>query len=325
MTPLQFEHQYQDEWNELERLLESIAREKRERRSGDIDGDRVAALYRRACEHLALARSRAYPAYLLDRLERLTSDAHQAIYQHRSVGFARIKEFFALDFPRAVRQHAVYVWIATAVFVVPTLAIGWLVYQRPDLILSVVDGPTAAQFEQMYAESAQSIGRLRNAETDWIMFGYYIRNNITVAFQCFAGGLFAGLGSLFFLAFNGALGGAVAGYLTERGLASTFYSFVVTHGAFELTAIVLSGAAGLRLGHAVIAPKRQTRVQALVTASRESIVIVYGFAMMLVVAAAIEAFWSSARWMPLSVKYSVAGLCWIGVIGYFLFQGRRAS
>jgi uncharacterized membrane protein SpoIIM required for sporulation len=325
MTPLQFEHQYQDEWNELERLLDSVVPLKRDRRPIEVDGERVAALYRRACEHLALARARAYPAYILDRLERLTSDAHQAIYQHREVGLARIKDFFSTDFPRAVRQHAVYVWIAAAAFILPTVVIGWLVHERPDLVLSVVDAQTASQFEQMYSDDTESIGRLRNAETDWIMFGYYIRNNITVAFQCFAGGLFAGLGSLFFLAYNGALGGAVAGYLTERGLASTFFSFVVTHGAFELTAIVLSGAAGLRLGHAVIAPKRQTRVQALVTASRESIVIVYGFAMMLVVAAAVEAFWSSARWMPLPVKYSVAAVCWIAVIGYFVFQGRRAS
>jgi len=99
----------------------------------------------------------------------------------------------------------------------------------------------------------------------------------------------------------------------------------VTHGAFELTAIVLSGAAGLRIGHAVLAPKRQTRVQALVTASRESIVIVYGFTIMLLVAAAIEAFWSSARWLPVAIKYSVAAACWFGVVSYFVFQGRRAS
>jgi uncharacterized membrane protein SpoIIM required for sporulation len=108
-------------------------------------------------------------------------------------------------------------------------------------------------------------------------------------------------------------------------MASTFYSFVVTHSAFELTAIVLSGAAGLRIGHAVLAPKRQTRVQALVSASRESIVMVYGLAIMLVVAAAIEAFWSSASWLPHVVKYSVAAACWLGVIFYFVFQGRRAS
>jgi uncharacterized membrane protein SpoIIM required for sporulation len=75
----------------------------------------------------------------------------------------------------------------------------------------------------------------------------------------------------------------------------------------------------------VLAPKRQTRVQALVTASRESIIIVYGFALMLVVAAAVEAFWSSARWLPHVVKYSVAAACWLAVLGYFTFQGRRAG
>src|SRR5262245_41780793 len=99
MTPLQFEHLYQDEWNELEKLLEAVIHTKAARKPANVEGERVAALYRRACEHLALARSRAYPAYLLDRLERLTSDAHQAIYQHREVGLARIKEFFATEFP----------------------------------------------------------------------------------------------------------------------------------------------------------------------------------------------------------------------------------
>ena len=327
MTPLQFEHQYQEEWSRLEQMLADVLRPK----GGNyvdrnkVDGERLAALYRRACEHLALARARAYPTYLLDRLERLTSDAHQAIYQHRGVGLGRIKDFLAFELPRAVRQQAVYVWIAAAAFIVPTIVIGWLVHARPELVLSVVDAQTASGFEQMYSPDAESIGRLRTASTDWAMFGYYIRNNITVSFQCFAGGLFAGLGSLFFLAFNGAYGGAIGGYLVERGMASTFFSFVATHSAFELTAIVLSGAAGLRIGHAVLAPKRQTRVQALVTACRESIVIVYGFIIMLLIAAAIEAFWSSARWLPLPVKYTVAAACWTAVLGYFLFQGRRAS
>jgi uncharacterized membrane protein SpoIIM required for sporulation len=327
MTPLQFEQLYQDGWAELEALLNQVLRAKPVKRGEKtpVDGERLAELYRRACEHLALARARAYPSYIQDRLDRLTAEAHQVIYQHRGLGLARIKQFFAAEFPRAVRAHAVYVWISIAVFVLPTVVIGFLVYSKPELILSVVDAETAASYEQMYSPDADSIGRVRTADTDWAMFGFYIRNNITVSFQCFAGGLFAGVGSLFFLAFNGAHGGAIGGYLTERGMASTFYSFIVTHSAFELTAIILSGAAGLRIGHAVLAPKRQRRVQALVTAARESIVIVYGFAVMLLIAAAIEAFWSSASWLPHVVKYSVAAACWLGVICYFVFQGRRAD
>jgi uncharacterized membrane protein SpoIIM required for sporulation len=325
VTPLQFEQLYQDGWAELEKLVGEVDRLKAFRKSTRVavDGERLAALYRKACEHLALARARAYPSYILDRLDRVTARAHQVIYQHRGLGVSRITQFFAADFPRAVREHAVYVWIAIATFVLPTVVIGLLVHARPELILSVVDAETAANFEQMYSPDAESIGRVRTADTDWMMFGYYIRNNVGVSFQCFAGGLFAGLGSLFFLAYNGAFGGAIGGYLTERGLSSTFYSFIATHSSFELTAIVLSGAAGLRIGHALLAPGRQTRRQALVAATTDTSVLLYGITVMLIIAAAIEAFWSSARWLPLPVKYGVAAVCWIAVIVFFVRQGRH--
>jgi uncharacterized membrane protein SpoIIM required for sporulation len=327
MTPLHFEELYQAEWQELESLLDRAF----DRKTGKVNvslpirGERVAALYRRACEHLALARARAYPPYLLDRLDRLTSDAHQVIYQRRELGFGALKCLIVRDFPRAVRAHAGYVWIAAALLVLPMIVVGWLVYSRPELVLSVVSAENAANFEQMYSDSAESIGRQRTADNDWMAFGFYISHNIGIAFQCFAGGIFVGLGSIFFMLYNGAVFGAVAGYLTERGLSSTFYSFVVTHSAFELTAIVLSGAAGLKLGHALLAPGRRTRMQSLVLAAQECSVIVYGVTVMLIIAAAVEAFWSSASWLPHVVKYSVAAGCWITVLGYLTFQGRSAS
>jgi uncharacterized membrane protein SpoIIM required for sporulation len=325
VTPLHFETLYQSEWAELEAQVRAIlgSRSKKEERA-DIDGERVAALYRRACEHLALARARAYPRYLLDRLEKLTSEAHQVIYQHREYGFARIRRAALYDFPRAVRAHASYVWVSTALFVIPMLLVGWIVYRNPDLILSVVDFQTAAQYEEMYSDANESI-RLRDADSDWMAFGFYIQNNISVAFRFFAGGLIFGVGSILFILLNGVHTGAIGGYLTERGLASSFYSFVVTHGAFELTAFFLAGGAGLRLGHALIAPGRNTRRQSLVLAARETMVIIYGVVVMLIIAAAIEAFWSSARWLPLPLKYGVAAVCWFSVITYFTLQGRRAN
>jgi len=323
MTPIQFENLYRADWEDLEKLLLALRGSRKEQQS--IQGERVAELYRRTCEHLALSRARAYPAYLVDRLEHMTSEAHQAIYQQRDSGLRRLQTLAAVKFPQAVRAHAAYVWVATAVFVLPTLILGALVYMRPELILSVVDAHSAAEFERMYSGSEEAIGRVRNADTDWTMFGYYIRHNIGLAFQCFASGLLAGLGSLFFLAYNGAFFGALAGYLTQRGFGETFYSFVVTHAAFELTAIVLAGAAGLRIGHSLLSPGRLTRRQALVAASREAVVIIYGVAAMLLIAAAVEAFWSSARWVPPLMKYSVAAACWTGVLAYLTLQGRRAG
>jgi uncharacterized membrane protein SpoIIM required for sporulation len=323
MTPLLFEQMYQDEWAELEALLDRV----RGRTTGGPtpSGARAAALYRRACEHLALARARSYPAYMIDRLERLTANAHQLIYQQHELGVARVRALIAREFPMAVRAHGTYVLVATVLFVLPTIIIGLLVYAKPELILSVVNSETAADFEQMYSPAAHSIGRTRAASTDWMMFGYYIRNNIGVAFQCFAGGLFVGLGSAFFLVVNGAFGGALAGFLVDRGLSGTFFPFIATHSAFELTAIVLAGAAGLRLGHSLLAPGRLTRRHALVLASRDAVVLLYGVTAMLLVAAAIEAFWSSANWLAPSIKYGVAAICWASVLGYLLFQGRRAD
>lgn len=322
MTPLQFEQLYEKEWAELELSLERQAGAPSARA---ISGPRFTTLYRKACGHLAIARSRSYPTHLIDRLEHVTSQCHQLIYQQREFGVKWLGRMMWRDFPAAVRAHAGYVAVATVLFLAPAVVVGSLVYAQPEFILSVVDAETAAEFDSMYSPATDSIGRIRTVDTDWMMFGHYIRNNIGVAFQCFAGGLFLGLGSIFFLAFNGAHGGAIAGYLTARGLGPTFYSFVVTHAAFELTAIVLAAAAGLRIGHALLAPGRLTRAQSLIGAARESVVLLYGLTAMLIVAAVVEAFWSSAAWLPHSVKYGVAGLCWCAVVSYFVWQGRDAG
>src|SRR6185436_19799881 len=167
MRPLKFEQTYQDEWSELEAHLEELA--PRRGRTGTLlshvpgSGARIATLYRRACDHLALARARAYPAYIVDRLERMTARAHQAIYYRREYGVARLRRFVTHDFPSTVRAHSGYVTVAAAVFLLPTLALGVLVYLRPELILSVVSSDAVASFEEMYSPAARSIGRLRTA------------------------------------------------------------------------------------------------------------------------------------------------------------------
>jgi len=318
MTPLQFEAQHAAAWQELEAALAPTSRM---RRSAPADPARIAALYRAACEHLAIAESRSYPVWLIERLESLTSRGHQLIYRQADFGIDKLRRLFLIDFPCAVRAHRLQVLIALVVFAGPLLVIGILSYLEPSLILSLQSAGSVEQFEDMYGDPDGPIGR-RTAGSDWEMFGFYVRNNIGIAFQCFAGGLFFGIGSLFALAVNGALMGSTAGYLTWRGFGDNFYPFVITHGAFELTAIVLAGAAGLILGHALLVPGRRSRLAALEHAARRAIVIVYGMTAMFAIAAVLEAFWSSARWVPASVKIGVGTACWVAVIAYFLFQGR---
>lgn len=328
MTPLQFEAAHDPAWREFEAACDAADRPRRGlrraaqgRTGASVDRARFAELHRAACEHLALAQARAYPVALIERLEGLTARGHQRIYRQSDFGMSSLGRLFLVDFPARVRAQRVEVLIAAIVFALPLLAVGLASYLDPGFILSIHDAQAIGQYDQMYGDSEGPIGRA-NAGSDWAMFGHYIRNNIGIAFQCFASGLFFGVGSLLFLAFNGLMAGSIAGYLTWRGYGPNFYSFVITHGAFELTAIVLAGAAGLMLGRALIAPGRQTRIAALKAAAERAIVLVYGITAMLVVAAALEAFWSSARWVEPSVKYGVGGACWAAVIAYFVFQGR---
>jgi uncharacterized membrane protein SpoIIM required for sporulation len=199
---------------------------------------------------------------------------------------------------------------------------GWAAWRDPGFILHLLDADNVQQFDAMYSDDADAFGRTRSAGDDWQMFGFYVMHNIGIGFRCFAAGIFAGVGSAALVVFNGIQIGAVGGYLIGAGHAQNFLSFVVTHSAFELTAIVLAGAAGLRLGYAWIAPGRHTRLEALRLAARHAVVIVYGVIGLLLIAAAVEAFWSSARWIAPAVKYGVGGACWVLVLAYLGWQGR---
>ena len=310
MTPFDFQAANQASWNELE---SELGREQQR-----LDPDKFLALYRLCCEHLALARSRSFPLHVIDRLASITSRAHQIIYRQSDAGLARVAQALLAEFPATVRSHRAYVAIAAALLMIPTIAIAIATYRNPDLILSIVDRGTAAQFEQMYSPAAQAIGRPRDIASDWLMFGFYIKNNVGIAFQCYATGVVFGLGSLYFLVANGVFGGGIAGYVASQGYGSTFFPFVATHSAFELTAIILCGAAGLRVGKSVLLPGRRTRVAALELAARETSVIVFGAAIMLVIAAVIEAFWSSAPWVTPTAKYVCAAFCWTLVLCFFV-------
>jgi uncharacterized membrane protein SpoIIM required for sporulation len=219
---------------------------------------------------------------------------------------------------RALRWHLL---VATLVFVLPVIVVGVATWIDPHFVLTVVDAKQVHEFDGMYGQQAgEHLGR--TSGDDWTMFGFYIMNNVGISFRCFAAGLMLGVGSLFMVGYNGLLLGAVAGFLVTRGDSERFFSFVVTHSAFELTAIVLSGAAGLKLGHAMLAPGRLTRTQALMRAAGETSPVVFCFTVMLFIAAAIEAFWSSAGWIAPGVKYAVGGCCWALVFAYLGLQGK---
>ncbi|MDF2445032.1 MAG: hypothetical protein K0S46_268 [Moraxellaceae bacterium] len=314
MSPQEFVRRHEGEWQSLEKSLQQ--------KGSPAETLALPARYRQACQHLALARERHYPPALVERLNRLVVQAHHQLYESRQPLTGLVSQFLLRDFPALVRAHAGLFWLSALVFYGALVAMAVAVWLHPSVVYSVLDAEQVRSYEHMYDPSRRTIGFERDDASDFMMFGYYIQHNIGIGFQTFAGGMMAGVGSLVILLFNGIAIGTVAGHLTRVGYSETFWSFVCGHGAFELTAIVLCGMAGLMLGRALVAPGRLTRAEALRRQARIAVKIIYGATLFLVIAAMLEAFWSSSTLIPPEVKYGVAVVLWSGVALYLGFAGR---
>jgi uncharacterized membrane protein SpoIIM required for sporulation len=314
MKQQSFEKQHQHTWDEIEKSLDKPS----EQQNSILLTDHYMLL----CQHLSLAKQRLYDASLIARLNKLVLRLYRELYRYQKGDRLNPFSFLMHRLPYSIYQHRFFIIASLLMFVVPGLIAGVWVYLDGPAMYSIMDAQDVRQIEQMYDPSARILGRERESDTDIYMFGFYILNNISISFRCFAGGLLAGVGTLLVLFYNGLHIGSVAGYLTQLGFIDTFYPFVIGHGAFELTAIVFSGAAGLRMGYSIISPGSFTRVNALRIAGGQVIPLLYGIILMLVIAAFLEAFWSSSTSIPNAVKYSVGVFLWLLVILYSL-SGKR--
>jgi uncharacterized membrane protein SpoIIM required for sporulation len=323
----QFVARHQAEWNAFEHWLQARGEQVRVRMRthghavlAGIDDADVPACYRRLCQQLALARRRGYSAPLLDRLQALMQRGHAVLYRAPPPRWHRAAEFLVAGFPQLVRSQAGCMWASLLLFAVPLVGVFVLLQLRPELVHQLLDPRQIAEIETMFdpADPRQALGR--DSGSDWQMFGHYIMNNISIGLRTFAGGLLAGVGTILVLLANGLNIGAVAGHLQAIGHADPFWRFVAGHAPLELTAIVIAGGAGLRLGVDLVAPGRRRRRDALVHAGRIGARLCLGVAVMLLLAAFVEAFWSSTQSIPAGIKYGVSALLWTLVLGW-LWRG----
>ena len=313
-----FETQGRGRWNRFALLLAALER-------GETgEAAELPPLYRQLCHDLALARERQLSGALVAELNELALAGHRLLYQARTGEIRGIGAFLARDFPRAVRSELPLVASLHALFYGLVVALALLAWAHPDLIYSFISQEHVTEIEQMYDSSGAVDGHARDSGDDAKMFGFYIWNNVSIAFRTFASGLAFGVGTLASVVFNALEFGLVASHLVRAGSAERFFSFVIGHGAFELTAILLAGASGMRLGLAVLAPGPRSRVAALRAASLSSLPIIAGAALMLVVAAGIEAFWSP-RALPAQLKYGVGAALWVLVALWLGSAGRSRA
>lgn len=327
MRQEQFVARHQREWLAFEQWLDlrGEPRQARDARNhAELADEDVPARYRRVCEQLALARKRGYSPQITDRLQQLMQRGHNLLYRPPPPRWRRALVFVLADFPRLVRSEAACMWIAMALFVLPMVILFVLLQYQPELIHGIKAPEEIASMERMFDPNDPRHRLGRDSGSDWYMFGVYIMNNTSIGLRVFASGLLGCLGPIYVLIFNGVDIGASFGHLQQMGSADPLWRFVAGHAPFELTAIVITGGAGLRLGYNLLAPGRRRRVDALVEAGWKGAKICLGAALMFFIAAFIEAFWSSIQSIPASVKYGVSATLWTLVL-LWLWRGGRGS
>lgn len=320
MKQYAFEREHAAMWARYEALLDGFSGKTPDR----AQRYELPELYRRICQHYAIARQRQYSLRLVNALHRRVLAGHQRLYQHKAWRLGPVVAFVRADFPVRVRRHWRAFWLAALLFYGPALAFGLACYLDGGLIYQLMEARSVAELEYMYSPANDRLGRAaaRESDTDFKMFGYYIFNNISIGFRTYAMGILAGLGTLYILIYNGLVIGGVAGHLSQLGFTGTFWPFVAGHSAFELTAICICGAAGLCLARPLIAPGQRRRLDAMKVAARASIRMAMGAALLLLIAAFIEAFWSPSRLVPATLKYTVGAFFWVALAAYLGLAGR---
>lgn len=322
VTEAAFSAHRQRDWDELD-LLVRRASAKGVRGLAPHELARVSPLYRDLCADLARAQAARYSAPLVEYLQGLTASAHTMLYasptRRNALRFGvrgRRSAFGA--FARAVRAHWKAMLLATVLFFFP-LAFGLVAsLEDPTFAFRIVPESQLRGLAEAYAHGFDAG---RQGGEGALMAGFYVNNNVGIALRCFATGIFGGLGSAFYLVQNGIAIGAILGYVASQGAGANIAVFVVGHSSLELGAIVISGGAGLTLGWSIVAPGDKTRLASLQERARDVVVIVCGAAVMLFMAAGVEAFWSGSS-VPGNVKFVVGAAMMVIVMAYLLLAGR---
>ncbi|PHS18361.1 MAG: hypothetical protein COA78_02520 [Blastopirellula sp.] len=320
--------QRRSNWQELEQLCTTMEN-KRKRSMTARSISRFATLYRGACADLALADSYQLPPNIVEYLHQLVGRAHNQLYRSRRIDWTSLVNSLIFEVPSHI-FHDRCVQVCFCLFWSVFLMCGYLASGSDSTFADQIVG--AEQLDMMSEMHSRSVGNSGFTPSAY-MSARYIQHNTSIGLQCFALGITV-IGGLGVLLSNASTLGTVFGYMASPNVpddvSNNFFEFVTAHGPFELTAIILSAGAGLRLGMALINPRFRdaelkeheqpniendlfdkmrmltfNRIDSLKIAARRALPIMGSAAVMFGLAAMIEA-WISPSPLPLIFKQMIA-------------------
>lgn len=324
LRSLRFRRERETSWRELEQLLDRIDKSRATSLS-DEEMLAIPGLYRAALSSLSVARATSLDQALIDYLEALCARAYFFVYGARASFRERMQRFFAHDWPVAVKAIWRETIVSALILFAGALAAYLLVQSDPDWFSAFVSTEMAS-------------GRDPTASTEYLKSTIYdggdaveglgvfatslFTNNAQVALFAFALGFAFCLPSALLLAYNGCVLGAMFAVFASRGLAFEFAGWLLIHGVTELLAVIIAGAAGLRIGWSIAFPGDLTRLAAAERAGRQGAVVMIGVVIMLFIAGILEGF---GRQLITSdaLRYTIAAASAFIWANYFYRGDRR--
>ncbi|MCA9131525.1 MAG: stage II sporulation protein M [Planctomycetales bacterium] len=290
------------DWQRLEQMLERLAA----RRLRDCRGStlvEISDLYRSACADLAMADQYHLSPENVNYLHALVGRAHNSIYRSRRF---QVHLWWDVAFRQAPQQ----IFRDSCVQICALLFFGlfslstYLAYNEsafPGFAERILGAEQIQMMESSFSDA--DFGRQadggRALEQNLTMVAFYIQHNTGIGLQCFAMGPLI-IPGLYMTGFNATMLGASFGYMARGGTAGgdNFLEFVTAHGAFELTAIALAAAAGLRIGFGWLFTAGLTRLASLQLRAREAVPVMAVSGVLFFLAALTEGLLS-----PSSIPY----------------------
>jgi len=258
----------------------------------------LALLYRQVASDLSTLRQDRTSAALTGRINHLLARAHHIIYSSRKSSWRNLFLFLRDGYPLVFRQQILFVFAALVLTLGSALLAAAYGLANPHFTAAFL-GPRLMHSIARHKMWTDSIVSVAPGAASKIM-----TNNLSVSFTAFAGGVLFGLGAVWILLVNGLMLGAVGVACQQGGMSIPLWSFVAPHGSLELPAIIIAGAAGMRLGYGMLFPGIYRWKDSVGKAGAEAVRLVSGTIPMLFVAGCLEGFFSPTA-APVALKFSV--------------------
>lgn len=317
-----FRAAHEADWTRLDQLLTRM--EKRSVNAlSDEDILALPLLYRTTLSCLSVVRETSLDRSLASYLEQLCTRAYFQLYGVPTSLWRQLLAFFASGWPRAVMGLWKETLFCLLLLVIGTVAGYALVAKDPSWYFSLIP-EGMAQGRDPSASAAQLRATIYGNQDKSFLAGFAVflfTHNSQVAIFAFALGFAFAVPTLLLITYNGLMLGAMLAVFSSKGLGYGFAGWLTIHGTTEMFAIVIAGAAGLRIGTAVALPGAEARLDAAVRAGRATGAAMAGVVCMLLVAGLLEGIGRQTIQADAS-RYAIGLTALVGWFAYFYLPRR---